>query len=227
MVVRRLDTTKRCIMNKRQVIQHAKEYLDLLSKGIDPISRKEVGAVSVVAEPRLQKCFAFVSNILEELLANDGYVALPQDGPDAPPNASAPQYELVRKKDPFRLSQEQRRRVMIAQGPVTPTTFVNHINRVIDSAAMEKLSIKSINAWLLKNEYITQTKQPAVITKTVMKPMRKAAEIGIEEAETTDPNTGEIKYRLMLSPAAQRFLLDNLDGILEEKQKADTRENTR
>ena len=204
-------------MNKRQVIQHAKEYMDLLSKGIDPISQKEVGPVSIVAEPRLQKCFAFVSNILEELLANDGYVALPYDGPDAPPNASAPQYELVRKKNPFRLSQEQRRSVMIAKGPVTPNTFINHINRVIDGETMEKLSIKSINAWLLKNEYIAQTKQPTVITKTVMKPMLKAAKIGIEETETTDPKTGEIKYRIMLTPKAQQFLLDNLDRILEDK----------
>lgn len=203
-------------MNKKKVIQHAKEYMDMLSKGIDPISRKEVGPASVVSEPRLQKCFAFVSNILEELLANDGFVALPDDGPDAPPNANAPQYELVRKKAPFRLSQEQRRNVYIAKGPVSPNTFVNQINRAIDSDAMEKLSIKSINAWLLKNEYITQTKQPTVITKTVMKPMMKAAEIGIEETETTDPKTGEIKSCIMLTPKAQQFLLDNLDRILEE-----------
>ena len=203
-------------MNKRRVIQHAKGYLDLLSKGIDPISQKEVDPASIVAEPRLQKCFAFVSDLLEELLANDGHVALSYDGADAPPNASAPQYELVRKKDPFRLSQAQRGRVMIAKGPVTPITFVNHINRVIDSEAMEKLSIKSINTWLLKNEYISQTKQPAVITKTVMKPMLKAVDIGIEEAETTDPKTGEIKSRIVLTQKAQQFLLDNLDRILEE-----------
>ena len=203
-------------MNKRRVIQHAKGYLDLLSKGIDPISQKEVDPASIVAEPRLQKCFAFVSDLLEELLANDGHVALSYDGADAPPNASAPQYELVRKKDPFRLSQAQRGRVMIAKGPVTLITFVNHINRVIDSEAVEKLSIKSINTWLLKNEYISQTKQPAVITKTVMKPMLKAVDIGIEEAETTDPKTGEIKSRIVLTQKAQQFLLDNLDRILEE-----------
>ena len=204
-------------MNKRRVIQHAKGYLDLLSKGIDPISQKEVDPASIVAEPRLQKCFAFVSDLLEELLANDGHVALSYDGADAPPNASAPQYELVRKKDPFRLSQEQRRSVMIAKGPVTPNTFINHINRVIDNSAMERLSIKRVNAWLLKNEYVIQAKQPVVVNRTVMKPMLKAAKIGIEETETTDPKTGEIKYRIMLTPKAQQFLLDNLDRILEEK----------
>ena len=62
-----------------------------------------------------------------------------------------------------------------------------------------------------------QTKQPAVITKTVMKPMLKAVDIGIEEAETTDPKTGEIKSRIVLTQKAQQFLLDNLDRILEEK----------
>ena len=203
-------------MNKRQVIQHAKNYMDLLSKGIDPLTQREVGPVSIVAEPRLQKCFAFVSGILEELLANGGFVALPDDNLSAPPGDSAPQYELVRKKAAFHLPKEQRRSVYIAKEPITPYTFVNHVNRVIDSESMEKLSIKRINAWLLKNGYIAETKQPAVINKTVMKPMQKAAKIGIEEAEVTDPKTGEVKSRIVLTQQAQWFLLDNLDRILEE-----------
>lgn len=194
-------------MNKRQIIQHAKDYMDLLSKGIDPINQKEIGPIA--AEPRLQKCFSFVSGILEELLANGGYVALPADG------SEAPQFELVRKKVAFRLSREQRRNIYIASAPITPTAFVNHVNRVVDSEVMEKLSIKWINAWLLKNAYITETKQPAVINRTVMRPLPKAAGIGISEEETIDPNTGEVKSRLMLTRQAQQFLLDNLDQILE------------
>lgn len=194
-------------MNKRQIIQHAKNYMDLLSKGIDPISQKEIGPIA--AEPRLQKCFSFVSEILEELLANGGYVALPTDG------SEAPQFELVRKKVAFQLSREQRRNVYITSAPVAPNTFVNHVNRVVDSEAMEKLSIKWISAWLLKNAYIIETKQPAVINRTVMKPLPKAARIGISEEETIDPKTGEVKTRLMLTRQAQQFLLDNLDQILD------------
>lgn len=49
-----------------------------------------------------------------------------------------------------------------------------------------------------------------------MKPLLKAARIGIEAEETTDPKTGEIKSRIMLTPKAQQFLLDNLDRMLEE-----------
>lgn len=206
-----------CVMNKRQVIQHAKNYMDLLSKGIDPISQREAGPVSVIAEPRLQKCFAFVSNILEELLANGGYVVLPDEDPDVPPSDSAPQYDLVRRKVPFRLSQEQRRDVCITNNPIAPSTFISHINRVVDGEAMEKLSFKRINVWLLRNGYVAMTKQPMLINRSVMKPMQKAAKIGIEEVEATDPRTGEIKSRIVLTPKAQQFLLDNLDHILEER----------
>ena len=127
-------------MTKRQIIQHAKHYMDMLSKGVDPISKKEVGPESIAMEPRLQKCFAFVSGILEELLANGGYVALPEDGPAALPDDSAPRYELVLKKAAFQLSQEQRRRVYIANAPISAYTFVNNINRVVQGNRLRSIA---------------------------------------------------------------------------------------
>lgn len=205
--------------DRRRVIQHAKGYLEQLSKGIDPISGAEVGSDSVAGEPRLQKCFAFVAEILGELLANGGRVDLSGGAAakaEAPPPAPPPQYELVRKKEPFRLSAEQKRFVEITREPVTPTVFINHINRAVDTAAMEKLSIRRVNAWLLKNGYIAETRQPTVVTRTVMKPMEKAVEIGIQEQEQTDPRTGEIKPRIVLTSRAQAFLLDNLENILDQ-----------
>ena len=59
-------------MNKRQVIQHAKDYLDLLAAGTDPISNEKIEGDSVVSRPQMQKCFQFVSTILQEVLQNNG-----------------------------------------------------------------------------------------------------------------------------------------------------------
>lgn len=196
-------------MNRRPIVQRAKEYMDLLAKGMDPICGEKADADSVASNPRLQKCFAFVSGILEELLDNDGFVEL------YPGVEGAPQYERIRKKVPFRLSGEQQRRVFIDREPVTARTFISRINRVIDGEAMERLSIKSIHAWLLKNGYISESKQPAVIRRTVLKPLPKAAGIGILEQETLDPETGELSTRMVLSPEGQRFLLDHLEQMLE------------
>ena len=66
------------------------------------------------------------------------------------------------------------------------------------------------------NGYVSETKQPAVINRAVMRPLPKAAEIGIAEAEVTDPRTGEIKTRLVLSPQAQRIPLERLDSLPDE-----------
>ena len=63
-------------MNKRQIIQHAKNYLDLLTAGTDPISQEDIGEDSVVSRPQIQKCFQFVSAILREALENNGLVLL-------------------------------------------------------------------------------------------------------------------------------------------------------
>lgn len=197
-------------MNKRQIIQHARNYMDLLSRGEDPIHPGEADRTGALDEPRLRRCFAFVSGILEEILTNDGLVDLGE---------GASQYTYVRKKAAFHMEAEQKRRVYISKQPVTPNVFVLNINRTVDTGSMEKLSIRQINAWLTANHYVTEEKQLATMQKTVYRPTEKAMALGMREMEVTDPNTGEIKTRLMLSGDAQAYLLDNLESIIGETPK--------
>ena len=53
-------------MNKAQIIRHTKNYMDMLAQGVDPISNEKIEADSVVLQPRMQKCFAFVAELLDE-----------------------------------------------------------------------------------------------------------------------------------------------------------------
>ena len=78
---------------------------------------------------------------------------------------------------------------------------------------MEKLSIKSINAWLLAQGFITETKEPTMINRTIRRPTEKSSEIGIQEEEITDAKSGEIKKRMVLTLQAQAYLLDHLNEI--------------
>lgn len=194
-------------MYRRRVVERAREYMELLSQGVDPVSRREVGSVSVVSQPQLQKCFAFVSELLGDLLENGGCVELP--------SADGTRYELVRRKSAFSLTEQQRQRVYISPEPVTPNAFVRNLNRPIDAAVMEKLSVKSVNGWLLRNGFVTEDKAPAVINRTVWRPTSKAEEIGIEEVESVDPQTGEVKRQLVFTDAAQLYLLNRVEQMLE------------
>ena len=192
-------------MNKTQIIGHSKNYMDMLAQGVDPISKEKIEADSVVLQPRMQKCFAFVAELLDELIKNNGFVALTSE--------AAVRYEVVEKKSAFSLSEDQIHRISVSAKPITPNTFLNNINRVVDGKRMEKLSSKSINAWLLAQGYIIETKEPTMINKTVRRTSERSSEIGIQEQEVTDAKTGEIKKQMVLTLQAQAYLLEHLEEI--------------
>ncbi|MBR4500615.1 MAG: hypothetical protein IKP22_01795 [Clostridia bacterium] len=206
-------------MNKRRIIQHAKNYLDLIAAGTDPISQETIGEDSVASRPQIIKCFQFVSAILQEVLENNGLVLLDTDEAAQQTPAAVPvsvngaSYELVRKKAAFSLTPEQKKEVMISRLPITPAAFLKNVNQRINSGEMEKLSIRSVNAWLQKNGYITQGKIQTVMNRTVWMPSPEARQLGINETEVPDPKTGEIKRQLMYSAQAQEFLLSHLEEI--------------
>ena len=139
-------------MNKFQVIEHAKNYLDMLAAGTDPISKELIPDDSVVSNPQLKKCFQFVSAVLQEVLQNNGLVlpdaedANTQAPATAPVTVNGSNYELVRKKAAFCMTQEQKNEVLISRLPITPNEFLKNVNRTVNTADMEKLSIKSVNA---------------------------------------------------------------------------------
>lgn len=192
-------------MDKVQVLNHTKNYMDMLAQGVDPISHERIEADSVVLQPRMQKCFAFVAGVLDELIKNHGFIALSSD--------DAIRYEVIEKKSAFSLNKDQMHRISVSTKPITPNTFLNNINRVVDGKRMEKLSSKSINAWLLAQGLIIETKEPAMINRTVRKPTEKSSEIGIQEEEITDAKTGEVKKRMILTLQAQAYLLEHLNEI--------------
>ena len=192
-------------MDKVQVLNHTKNYMDMLAQGVDPISHERIEADSVVLQPRMQKCFAFVAGILDEMIKNHGFIALSSD--------DAVRYEVIEKKSAFSLSREQVHRISVSAKPVTPYAFLNNINRVVDGKRMEKLSSKSINAWLLAQGLIIETKEPAMINRTIRRLTDKSSEIGIQEEEITDAKTGEVKKRMVLTLQAQAYLLEHLDEI--------------
>lgn len=192
-------------MNREQLIAHTRDYMDMLSRGIDPISRAPVGDDSIASQPRLMKCFAFVSELLDELIENRGFVALTPE--------AAQRGRVVISKAAFAITPEQRGRIGLSQEPVPAAAFLKAVNRFVDPDNMEKLSIKSVNAWLLAQGLVTEEKEPSVINRTVRRPTQRAEAMGITEQEITDAKTGEIKRQLMLSQQAQEYMLSHIDDI--------------
>ena len=192
-------------MDKAHIIAHTKMYMDLLVQGIDPISKQKITEDSVVLQERMKKCFAFVSEVFGEMLENNGFVALTEQ--------DAERCRMVVSKAEFSLSEEQIHQISVSTKPISANEFLKRINQVVDQRYMEKLSAKSVNAWLVSQGYMTKSKFPVTINRTAHRPSDTAAGIGIREEEIIDPQTGETKRQMMFSLQAQAYLLEHLDEI--------------
>lgn len=194
-------------MDKLQVIQRAKSYMDMLAKGIDPISGELVKNDSALQQERLQKCFSFVSEILDEVIKTNGIVSMPA-------TESSQGYTAVKKKSVFSINPQQRSNIRITNNPIIPSAFIKNINSVVDAENMEKLSLTTINKWLLKQGYLAESKVATVVNKNVKTVTPLSAQIGVIEQTIVDQKTGEAKTQLLFSRQAQEFLLDNIESIL-------------
>ena len=58
-------------MQEIDIIKHAKNYMDMLSKGVNPITKEKYSANSDINNERLLKCFAFVSEILDRVIISE------------------------------------------------------------------------------------------------------------------------------------------------------------
>lgn len=58
-------------MKEIDVIKHAKNYMDMLSKGYNPITKEKYSPNSDINNERLLKCFSFVSEILERVIITE------------------------------------------------------------------------------------------------------------------------------------------------------------
>ena len=69
-------------MTELEIMKRAKMYMDKLAQGIDPITDREMEDDAVLNNVRLTRCFFYVSGILDQVIANDGFVgAKPKKNP--------------------------------------------------------------------------------------------------------------------------------------------------
>ena len=200
-------------MDKLRIIQHAQGYMDKLSLGIDPISGTPVPEDSTLQQERLQKCFRFVSDILEELIQNNGSISLSENQNAVPDSVAEPTNIPV---PAVLITPQQIQNIEVTPTPILPSAFVKKIGVALDSDAKKKVTLARINRWLLKKGYLAETKVRTIVNKSVKIATPLSAEIGVVEHLIVDKKTGEAKPQLFFSEDAQKFILNNINNIANE-----------
>ena len=183
-------------MTELETMQRAKMYMDKLAQGIDPLTNQEVPEDSTLNNVRLARCFFFVSEVLEQVIANGGVIG------------GKP------KLQPFAVDVEQLSKVQISQDPVRVTQLVEIISAVVDNPQMKKLNTTVITNWLLAKGFLE--KQTGLDGKSRRIPTQNGFMIGLS-TQTRQGQYGEYQA-VFYNAAAQQFVIDNLLDILQEQR---------
>ena len=179
-------------MTELEIMQRAKMYMDKLSTGIDPITDQPMPGDSALNQVRLARCFAYVSEVLDKVIANGGNVG---PGP---------------RLQPFAISPEQLAMVRLSQEPVPVSRLVESLSAVVNDPGMRKLSATVITNWLLGQGFLEKRTTPE--GKNTRIPTPNGLAIGLT-SETRHGREGE--YQMVLyNLSAQRFVLDHLMEML-------------
>ena len=178
-----------------EIMQHAKEYLDKLAKGIDPLTGREVPEGEIINNVRISRCLFYVSDVLRQVIENGGI-----------------QVKTVKssEKAPFALSFEDRARYSFGDWPATVSVIAQRLNELVDLSTMQKLKTTSITAFLMQSGLLFEEESPNGSRNK--RPTEAGKNLGITTAVRNGQN-GEYTA-VIYSKEAQQFILDNLDAIV-------------
>ena len=194
-------------MEKLELVERAKMYMKLLCDGVHPVTGEEIPTNSALADGKVKRCFAFISEVLDEYAELTERVERLEREKDK-------QVVVLQTKQQFTISREQCESIRLSREPLSVLAFMKNINSVIDSDTTEKLSSTRINKWLTDKGLVITDKVPTLVSKTVYKPSEFASRIGIVEEEVVDKKSGEVKSQIKLSERAQLFIIENLEDIV-------------
>lgn len=190
-------------MDDMQKLERARSYLDLLSKGIDPIGGEAVPHDDILINEKLKEIFSYVCIILQEVIDNNGRVV------------------NIVEKQAFFFSEDKKRDILLSKEPITSTDFVRKLNLYIDRNKMHAITSAPIYKWLVQNKYLEEEKIPVKSFKNIRKLTELSQEFGLSVRKVVVQTTGEVKEEFVFSKEAQEFILKNINEIVNPQKEID------
>lgn len=183
-------------MTELETLERAKMYMEKLANGINPIDGISVSDDDVINNVRLSRCFFYVADVLRQVIENGGVNG-----------------QKKAKKTPFSLSAKQRESFEFSGTPIPISEVSKRLNALIEDENMSSITYNAVRDWLLSLDMLA--KMPDENGKSAIRPTKQGEELGI----LLDRRVGlEGPYFVVVyNLAAQHFILDNLDAIIDFK----------
>ena len=182
-------------MTELEKLHRAKQYIDQLAQGIDPIGGEAMPDDAALCNVRLSRCFFYVSDILRQVIENGGEIR----------RAGRSTSSLL----PFALPASEQAKLEPAGRALMISHFVKRINDLADLSSMRKLKVVAFTGWLLEKGFL---QDEIIADQKHKKPTTAGLSLGISAEKREGPRG--TYTALLYDEDAQRFLLDHLDEII-------------
>ena len=176
-------------MTQLQLMEHAKEYITSLSQGVNPLNNEALNEDEVIANIRVSKCLSYISDLLGEIIENEGNI----DG------------RFLKGKTPFYITYEQRKRLIDFFRNSDEIMEKKDIAQKVNEIAAENNCAKFAATW-----FIAYLANLGFLTGNISSlntiPTSQGKEMGINKRG---------KYWLMFKPEAQRFIAEHIFDIVD------------
>ena len=174
----------------------AESYIRKMANGINPITDETAADDDMVNNVRVTRCLYYVSDILRQVIANNGVIEKKAHGSG--------------KKTSFFMTDEQRAAFTVFDHPVYLKELVEKVNLLTEANKCKKFAAK----WV--TEYFVSIGLFVVDEELGSKCATEAGRnLGIISERRQSLYSPKEYWVNQYSPEAQRFIIDNIDTIIE------------
>lgn len=184
-------------MTELEMINRAKTYIDKLANGVNPLTDEPVSENDIVNNVRISRCFFYISALLRRF-AEGGFPEAAKKG----------------KKQPFIITEEQRKRFEFSETPISVSEIARRFNAAVNTEGAVQMRYSGITFWLIESGLLSVDRRED--GREVKLPTAAGMELGISQEVRSGANGS---YTVVVyNENAQRYIVDNIDAILEAEK---------
>lgn len=184
-------------MTELEMINRAKTYIDKLANGVNPLTDEPVSENDIVNNVRISRCFFYISDLLRRF-AEGGFPEAAKKG----------------KKQPFIITEEQRKRFEFSETPISVSEIARRFNTAVNTEGAVQMRYSGITFWLIESGLLSVDRRED--GREVKLPTAAGMELGISQEVRSGANGS---YTVVVyNENAQRYIVDNIDAILEAEK---------
>lgn len=184
-------------MTELEMINRAKTYIDKLANGVNPLTDEPVSENDIVNNVRISRCFFYISDLLRRF-AEGGFPEAAKKG----------------KKQPFIITEEQRKRFEFSETPISVSGIARRFNAAVNTEGAVQMRYSGITFWLIESGLLSVDRRED--GREVKLPTAAGMELGISQEVRSGANGS---YTVVVyNENAQRYIVDNIDAILEAEK---------